>query len=144
MKFRFRSHSTLGLVQAFYNRIWNDGDTGAADELLAADFIFRGSLGAEMRGRAAFCDYVRMVRSALEPYRCDILECVTEDERAFAKMRFSGTHVGPFRGYAPTGMGVQWLGAALFRVQRPVIAELWVLGDLLALEGELKKNASSR
>jgi hypothetical protein len=41
-------------------------------------------------------------------------------------------------------MGVQWLGAALFRVQGPVIAELWVLGDLLALEGELKKNAASR
>jgi hypothetical protein len=56
----------------------------------------------------------------------------------------TSSSVGPFRGYAPTGMGVQWLGAALFRVQGPVIAELWVLGDLLALEGELKKNAASR
>ena len=39
------------MVRAFYDRIWNAGDTGAADELLAEDFRFRGSLGPEMRGR---------------------------------------------------------------------------------------------
>src|SRR5690349_20220498 len=104
--------TTLKLVRSFYERIWNAGDTDAAAELLAEDFAFRGSLGPEMRGRAAFCDYVRMVRTALDAYRCDILECVTQADRAFAKMRFSGIHVGPFRGYAPTRQPVQWLGAA--------------------------------
>jgi len=132
---------TTQLVRAFYDRIWNAGDTGAADELLSEDFAFRGSLGPEMRGRVAFCDYVRTVRAALSAYRCDILECVTEGECAFAKMRFSGIHVGPFRGYAPTGNPIQWLGAALFRIRGSLIAEAWVLGDLLSLEADLKKNA---
>jgi hypothetical protein len=72
---------TLQLVQEFYERIWNAGDTAASVRLLAEDFSFRGSLGPEMRGRAPFCDYVRMVRTALDAYRCDILECVTEDDR---------------------------------------------------------------
>jgi hypothetical protein len=63
---------TTELVRAFYDRIWNVGDTGAADELLAEDFAFRGSLGPEMRGRAAFCDYVRMVRTALDVYRWNL------------------------------------------------------------------------
>jgi predicted ester cyclase len=104
------SAQTTGLVQAFYDRIWNAGDMNAAAEILAADFAFRGSLGPEMRGREAFCEYVRSVRTPLEGYRCDILDCVTEGEKAFAKMRFSGVHVGPFRGYTPTGKSVQWLG----------------------------------
>jgi predicted ester cyclase len=95
-----------------------------------------------MRGREAFCEYVRSVRTPLEGYRCDILDCVTEGEKAFARMRFSGVHVGLFRGYTPTGKSVQWLGAALFRVQGPMIAELWVLGDLVSLEANLKKNAA--
>jgi predicted ester cyclase len=133
--------TTVGLVQAFYERIWNAGDTGATVQLLDPDFIFRGSLGAEMRGRDAFCGYVRSVRTALDSYRCDILACVTEGERAFAKMRFSGIHVGQFRGFAPTHRPVQWLGAALFRVEGPLIAELWVLGDLVSLEANLKENA---
>jgi hypothetical protein len=38
---------------------------------------------------------------------------------------------------------VQWLGAALFRVQGSLIAELWVLGDLTSLEADLKNNAAS-
>ena len=134
--------TTVGLVQAFYERIWNSGDTGATVQLLGQDFIFRGSLGAEMRGRDAFCGYVRSVRSALESYRCDILDCVTEGEKAFAKMRFSGIHVGPFRGFEPTRKSVQWLGAALFRVEGTLIMELWVLGDLVSLEANLRENAA--
>jgi predicted ester cyclase len=55
-------------------------------------------------------------------------------------MRFSGVHIAPFRGYAPTGKSVQWLGAALFKVHENQIAELWVLGDLISLDAALKEN----
>lgn len=129
------------LVRAFYERIWNAGELEAARELLAADFAFRGSLGPTTRGREAFCEYVRSVRSALADYRCEILDCVTEDQKAFAKMRFCGVHVGNFRGHAPTGRPVQWLGAALFRCANGLIAELWVLGDLASLDETLQQNA---
>ena len=132
--------STPALVDAFYTRIWNDGDVAAAEELLADTFVFRGSLGAELRGRDQFLDYVRMVRSALDGYRCDILECVREDDRAFARMRFSGRHVGEFRGFAPTRKPVAWAGAAQFRFERDRIAELWVLGDLAGLDAMLRDN----
>jgi|SRR5579862_4229879 len=109
------ARNTSEFVLEFYERIWNAGDLEAVEELVAPDFAFRGSLGPEMRGAEAFCKYVNSVRSALDGYRCDILDCVTEGRKSFAKMRFSGTHIAPFRGYAPTGKSVQWLGAALFR-----------------------------
>ena len=94
-------------------------------------------------GRGAFCEYVRIVRTALAGFRCDILECVTEGERAFAKMRFSGTHIGSFRGWTPTGKHVEWLGAAFFQIKGAQIAELWVLGDLTSLDALLKQNAGT-
>lgn len=56
-------------------------------------------------------------------------------------MRFSGTHVGDFRGYAPTGLPVHWEGAARFRFEDARIRELWVLGDLAGLDALLKSNA---
>ncbi len=71
---------------------------------------------------------------------CEILDCVTEGDRAFAKMRFSGLHTGIFRGYQPTGKPVYWLSAALFRIEREVITELWVLGDLASLDHVLRNN----
>jgi len=84
------------------------------------------------------------VRAALADYRCEILECVAEGNQAFAKMRFSGRHVGIFRGYAPTGERVHWLGAALFRLEGPAIAEVWVLGDLASLDAVLQDQADHR
>ena len=128
------------VVERFYERIWNEGDLEAVSELLSQEFSFRGSLGVELRGREAFKDYVRSVRNALASYQCEILDCVTEGNQAFAKMRFSGVHVAPLRGYLPTAKPLQWLGAALFRFTDDLIVELWVLGDLVGLDASLDKN----
>jgi predicted ester cyclase len=135
--------STPTLVEAFYTRIWNQGDLAAASGLLGKEFCFRGSLGVELRGSAAFADYVRSVRVALADYHCEILDCVTEGSRAFAKMRFSGIHAAPLRGYQPTGKPVHWLGAALFLFDAGLIAELWALGDLVGLDAILEANAKA-
>src|SRR5215469_9836761 len=94
--------STPKLVEDFYQRIWNGGNLEAAEELLAPDFWFRGSLGNEMQGREQFKNYVRSVRRSLADYSCEILLCVAEGNQAFARMRFSGRHVAAFRGYQPT------------------------------------------
>lgn len=132
--------STPTLVAAFYEEIWNRGNVDAARDLLTEAFVFRGSLGAVAEGRAGFVAYVRSTRSALADYHCEILECVAEGERAFAKMRFAGQHVGVFRGHAPTAKSVHWLGAALFQFEGPRIAQLWVLGDLAGLDALLEAN----
>lgn len=133
--------STPKLVEAFYQRIWNDGDLDAVADLLTPEFSFRSSLGNEMRGREEFKGYVRFVRGALAGYHCEILSCVAEGNQAFARMRFYGHHVAPFRGYEPTEKIVQWLGAALFRFENSAIVELWVLGDLAGLDALLKAQA---
>jgi steroid delta-isomerase-like uncharacterized protein len=135
--------STPDLVRDFYDRIWNAGDLEAAEELLAPDLSFRGSLGPELRGREAFLDYVRSTRAALTDYRCEIVECIAEDDRAFARMWFHGRHTGPFRGFEPTGREVGWAGAALFRFAGGVITEAWVLGDLAGLHALLAAQAST-
>lgn len=132
--------STPSIVTDFYERIWNAGDFAAIPELLAEGFLFRSSLGYELRGHQEFRDYVCSVHGSLSNYRCDILDCVTEGYRAFARMRFSGLHTGIFRGFQPTHKQVQWLGAALFHFKLGVISELWVLGDLASLDDVLRTN----
>lgn len=105
----------------------------------APDCASRGSLGAELSGREAFRDYVTSTRGALAGYRCEILDCVSEGDQAFAKMRFSGRQVGALRGRAATGKAVSWLAAALFRIRGAQIASVWVLGDLVALDAQLQE-----
>ena len=128
------------LVDQFYGRIWNAGELSAISELLSETFSFHGSLGMELQGREAFARYVTTIRTALADYRCDVLDCVTEGNKSFAKMRFSGLHVAPFRGFQPTNKIVHWFGAALFRFEKGMIADLWVLGDLAGLDTILTRN----
>jgi len=136
--------STPPLVASCCERLWHAGDEAAVPELLSAEFSFRGSFGAELKGHAAFWEYVCGFRTALAHYRCEILKCVSEGQQAFAKMRFSGIHPGAFRGHRPSRRPVHWEGAALFRFEAERIRELWVLGDLVGLDAWLKSNAESQ
>ena len=128
--------STPRLVEDFYENIWNDGNLDAAAQL-TPEFSLSGSLGKGMQGREEFKMHVHSVHDALADYRCEILSCVTEEDQAFSKMRLAGRQVA-FRGYEPMGKIVHWQGAALFRFENSVIAELRVLGDLAWLDALLQ------
>lgn len=131
------------LVERFYRRIWENGDLSIADEILAQDFEFRGSLGSGLHGIGAFKGYVNGVRAALAEYNCEVLDCVTEGSQAFARMQFSGRHIGAFRGFEPTNKMVSWIGAALFELGENRIRRLWVLGELCELDALLEDNSRS-
>ena len=124
-------------VQKFYTEIWERGDKAAIARLVTDDFIFRGSLGTESRGRDGFAAYVDHVRGALDEYRCDLLDLVAENNQVFARVLFAGIHNGPLLGFPATGRQVAWHGAALFTFDGDHIAQLWVLGDLTNLRGQL-------
>jgi steroid delta-isomerase-like uncharacterized protein len=126
------------LVRRFYHDVWNAHDRSAIAELLTEDFRFRGSLGRESVGLPAFAGYVDSVHESLGDYRCEIEDLVSEGERGFARMSFSGIHRGRLLGHPPTGRRVSWAGAALFHARGGKLESLWVLGDLDSLRQQLR------
>ena len=80
------------LVERFYDEMWNNADEAVAREILADDFRFRGSLGAERIGQDGFIDYMRSVHKALGGYVCIIEDLIVSDDRAAARMLFKGRH----------------------------------------------------
>ena len=45
--------------------------------------------------------------------------------------------MGEFLGYPPTGRHVEWIGAAFFTGDENKLRDIWVLGDLDSLRGQL-------
>jgi len=131
------------VVESFYADIWNRHDKSKIPTLLCADLTFRGSLGQAKTGHDGFASYLDHVHEVLDEFRCDILDLVIDDPRAFARMRFSGIHRGEVFGYRPTGKRVEWAGAALFIFKGGRVADLWVLGDVHGLLQLLERNASA-
>ncbi len=125
------------LVRRFYADVWNRWDDAALDDLLAEDFVFRGSLGDEVRGRDGFRGYRDKVRAGFPDFHNEVVELVTEGDRAAARLRYSGHHRGTILGVAATGALVSYDGAAFFAAEGGRLWRAWVLGDVDGLRRQL-------
>jgi steroid delta-isomerase-like uncharacterized protein len=125
------------LIRRFFDEMWNPWNFAKADELLAPDITFRGTLGSELMGRDAFRAYMRQVQAAFPDFHNTILQMTAEDDRVVARTFYRGTHRGEIFGVAPTGQAISYAGAAFFRIADGKVIEGWVLGDLLSLVRQL-------
>jgi len=125
------------LVGRFYHELWNRADEAVAPQILSPDFRFRGSLGPEKTGVEGFLEYHRAVHAALEGFECIVEDLLVSGSNAAARMLFRGRHRGELFGIAPTGVEIQWAGAAFFATDDAQITSLWVLGDVDGVKRQL-------
>ncbi len=128
------------VVERFYHDMWNKADKSHIPDIFEPDFTFRGSLGPVLVGHAQFAGYVDDVVAAVSGFTCDILDMVEDADRVVARMRFSGMHTGTMFGIAPTDRSVEWAGAAFFTFSGGRVKDLWVLGDIHGLIGQMTDN----
>jgi predicted ester cyclase len=132
------------LVERFYHDVWNRADETLARELLEPDFRIRAGLGPELRGPDGFIAYLRYIHAALGEQISKIDDVVAADDRAAARMTFSGIHRGVFFEKDATGRRIIWGGAAFFKTVGERIAELWVLGDVDSVKQQIGAASDAR
>lgn len=125
------------IIRRYYNDLWNKWDLAVADELIASDIVFRGSLAVTVQGLDGFKQYVNMVRAAFPDFHNTIEELIAEGDKVVARLAYTGTHKGELFGMAPTGQRVTYSGIAIFRIAEGKVADGWVMGDTLGLMKQL-------
>lgn len=80
----------MDLVTRYYEEMWNRWDCDLADELLASEFVFRGSLGHEVRGRDEFKSYMRLVQAAFSDFHNRIEQVIACGNHAVARIKYPG------------------------------------------------------
>jgi steroid delta-isomerase-like uncharacterized protein len=132
-----KQHQNRQLIARFYLEMWNRFDKTILPDILIEDIRFRGSLGQHKNGYAEFGEYVDFIQRAFPDFSNEIEEIISEDDKAFAKLIYRGTHRGEVFGIEPTGRPIQYAGAAVFKFRNDRIAEVWVLGDIHGLISQL-------
>lgn len=128
------------IVRAFYKDMWDHANVGLIPQIFHEDFTFRGSLGPVLVGHDQFADYVAWVTGSLQNYTTDILLMVEEGSLVTAKVRFHGIQREPMFGLPATNRHVGWLGAPVFTFEAGKVRDLWVLGDIHGLLGQIRGN----
>lgn len=132
------------LVDRFYRLAWNRWDDSVVQQILAEDFVFRGSLGAEVRGRDGWRSYRDTVRAGVPDFHNEVIDLVVAaPDRAAARLRYSGHHRGVLLGVPGTGRRIEYAGAAFFTAVGDLLTEAWVLGDLDSLRRQLGRIESA-
>ena len=124
------------VVSRFVEEFWSQGNTAAADELMAADAtIFlpgRGQVSKE-----SFKAFAMAVRSAFPDWYSTPEELIAEDDRIGECWTGRGTHQGEFLGVPATGRQVAVPGFVFYRITSGKIAEFRGLFDGLNMLQQL-------
>ena len=126
------------LVETFYNVMWNTCSEETARAILTDDIDFCGSIGLHVTGHDGFLGYMQTIRDAFPDFHNHIEEIIATDERAVARLTYSGTHQGELLGRPATGRRIEYAGVAIFTMDAERISKVWVLGDLWGLMQQLE------
>ncbi len=66
------------------------------------------------------------------------------EDRAAARMTFTGRHQADLFGVPATGGEITWVGAAFFATSDGRIRDLWVLGDIDGVKRQLGAESATR
>ncbi len=115
--------------------VFNRGDLRTVDGLIAADF--HNHEAPDRPGPAGFAATAVWLRSAFPDYHAELEELVVEGDLMVARLTVTGTHLGDFMGFDPTGRRFRVQHIHMYRVRDGQLVEHWACRDDLGQLGQL-------
>lgn len=127
------------LAHRFHMDIFQDGNLELADELVTADFAWRGGMAPpqEPCGPDGVKAVAEAVISAFPDREIVHHDELAEGDKVLIRWTMSGTQQGELQGIPPTGKRVTVTGFDLFRVSGGKITDLWQEVDQLSMLQQL-------
>ena len=131
------------IVSRFYGELWNNRNTGIADEIIAADCVTHQlqsgtELVAAPRGPEMVKHHVAEWVRGFPDLRFTVEQMIAEEDHVVSRSVMRGTHTGMWLGIAPTGKQVSIRMMVIHRIAHGRIAEDWVLVESLGLFQQLE------
>lgn len=114
------SQKNKQVVQRLVNEVMNAGQLDVIDE------IYAPSLAKAARS------WIAPFLDSFPDTRMEIVQLIVEGDRVVGQFKCSGTHLGEWRGHAPTGKRFSRIDeVGIFRIEDGRIVQAWSLEDTL-------------
>jgi steroid delta-isomerase-like uncharacterized protein len=124
------------IVRREIGEFWNNGDLGAANEVIASDYVLHEA-AEEIKGIDSFKVFVKDFRTAFPNAHFDIDDVIVEGKKVVVRYTFRGKHDGNYCGIAPTNKEVKATGIRFSRMADGKIQETWNYLDKLSILTQL-------
>ena len=104
------------IVREYIERVWNEGDVRALDELTTSTFTY--TLGGNpKRNRGEMRQFIEMIRVAFPDWRVQIVAIVSEKDVVVVQWEGRVTHKGVFHGIPPTNRQITVCGINIYHLK---------------------------
>lgn len=117
----------------FVVEVWKAGDLRVADEVIHPDYEVPGI----SRGADAVRHNVTAFREAFPDLVWTIDDVVGESDRVAMRLTLRATHLGTFRGIAPTGRSVTMRELVFWKLVNGQLHTGWFQADMLGMRIQL-------
>lgn len=127
------------LVREFHDRIFNEKELAAAEELLTPDYLEHNPAipGGTLDGRDEAVEFWESLFDAFPDMSITEEDVLAEGDTVVVRQTGSGTHEGPFLEFEATGNSFEVKGVSTWRIEDDRIAESWINLDTLGLLQQL-------
>lgn len=117
------------VVRRLYDEVLNEGRLELLDELAVADHVEHNPFPQQSQGVAGLKQRASMVRTAFNPH-FTIEHLIADGDKVAVMWSNTGTHVGEWFGFAPTGKTIVTHGVDVYRMRDGKLVEHWDVVDV--------------
>lgn len=125
------------LLERFYYLGWNKNNENIIRETVHEKVRFASNVAKKQVGVVGVLNHMRKMHQALGKHTKEIEHAVIENNKCAVRIKCTGIHRNEFFGVPGTGHEITWYNAAWFTIRENKIVEIWVLGDVDTLKGQL-------
>jgi steroid delta-isomerase-like uncharacterized protein len=127
------SEANKALIHYWANEGFNKNNIGIADGVYDANVYYHEPSAGQVIGLEPLKQFVRTWRLAFPDSKLTIEEQVAEGDNLATRWTFTGTHMGEFRGLAPTGKPMEMSAMYFYRFAKGKVVEIHAMVNLYSL-----------
>ena len=132
------------ILAGFLEEVWSQGDVGAVERYLAAQYTIKHDPGDPWHGQTLTISQfkARLVqsRAPFPVQHFTVVEMIEEDDVVAAAWTWRGAHTGEIAGFPPTGREITMSGITLYYFQGDEICGHFQIADRLGVMVQLQAN----